>query len=90
MKKSNVTKKLPAPIGWLIYRPDTEEFFLKHIEQPGLFANVFTKEPAFAYLYHSERLAFICTGFIDEITEVLPLFDYGYRLAVGFPCDTEA
>jgi len=74
------------PLGWLIYRPDTEEFFLRHIEEPGLFANAFTKEPAFAYLYHSERLAFLCSSFIEQNTEIVPLFDIGDKLAVGFSC----
>lgn len=71
-------------IGWLIYRSDTEEFLYSHCAGIGYSAAAYVKEPAFAYLFSSEHLAFKYSTFIDHETEVVSLFDIGDKLVVGF------
>lgn len=81
MNKCNVTKTL---LGWLLYRPDTEEFLVGIKADENSVVTLYTKEPILGYLYQSERLAFRASIFIDQIFEVVPLFDYGDKLAVAF------
>jgi hypothetical protein len=71
-------------MGWLIYRSDTEEFLYSHKAGVGYTSAAYVKEPALAYLFDSERLAFRYSTFINKKTEVVPLFDIGDKLAVGF------
>jgi hypothetical protein len=71
-------------IGWLIYRPDTEEFLLKHTAGIGYSSAAYVKNPSSAYIFDSERLAKRYSKLIDKKTEVVPLFDFGDKLAVGF------
>lgn len=87
LKKSNVVGViLPESqcIGWLIYRPDTDEFFYSHQASPGYSGNAFVKEPSIAYCFDSERLAFNYSVHIDRPTQIVPLYDTGENLVVGF------
>lgn len=71
-------------IGWLIYRPDTDEFLHSHKAGIGYTTTGYAKSPEDAFCFSSEKLAFKYSTFIDKKTEVVPLFDYGDKLAVGF------
>ena len=72
-------------IGWLIYRPDTEEFLYSHKAGIGYSAAAYVKNPGQGYLFDSERMAYRYATFIDKETEVVPLFDFGQdKLGVGF------
>lgn len=82
MNKSNVTDN--GFVGWLIFRPDTEEFVFAQLFRDGATVTGYTKEPNLAYQYDSETLAFRASIFIDVQTDVVPLFDLGDTLAVGF------
>lgn len=84
MNKSNVTNN---QVGWLIFRPDTEEFVYAQRSQGSAFVTGYVKEPSLAFTYSSEQSAFRASTFIDKPTQVVPLFDCGDRLAVGFPED---
>jgi hypothetical protein len=87
LKKSNVVGAiLPESqcIGWLIYRPDSDEFFYSHKACPGYSGNVFVKEPAIAYCFDSERLAFNYSVHIEQSTQIVPLYDTGENLFVAF------
>jgi hypothetical protein len=88
MKKSNVTGiNESQPLGWLIYRPDTKEFLHSHMIDPGRSVCAYVEEPANAYRFFSESLAFNFAKFIDKPTEIVPLFDLGDKLAVVFTND---
>ena len=71
-------------IGWLIYRSDTDEFLYSHKAGVGYSAAAYVKEPAIAYCFDTERMAFRYSTFIEKETEVVPLFDIGDKLIVGF------
>lgn len=91
MNKSNVTGiEESQPVGWLIYRPDTEDFLHSYMVEPLHSVYAYVEEPANAYRFFSESLAFNFAKFIDYPTDIVPLFDLGDELAVVFTCDTEA
>lgn len=78
-------------IGWLIYLPETKEFFHS---QKSIKSFSTTKEASLACCFGSERLAFRYSIFIDKSTEIVPLYKFGKKLVVffnlsnspGFPC----
>lgn len=82
MNKTTVTEN--DIIGWLIYRPDTEEFVHSLKDTPEFTSTFYTTEPCFAFQYETEEIAFRASTAIDKPTEVVPLFDIGDKLAVGF------
>lgn len=93
MTKSNVTKdaqiypgQVPEPeiIGWLIYRPDTQEFFHSHRSGVGYSSNAYTLEACFAYCFDTEKAAYRYSRNIDRKTDIVPLFDRGDKLVVLF------
>jgi len=93
MNKSNVTLShsnlLDAlvekkPIGFLIYRPDIEEFYHSYENSPDFFGCAFVKQPALAYCFNSESLARTVSLLISRPTEIVPLYDIGDQLAVVF------
>jgi len=96
MNKSNVTlshsNQLDAlvdnkPIGFLIYRPDIEEFYYSYQNSPDFFGCAYVKQPARAYCFNSESLARTVQLLIPRSTEIVPLYDIGGQLAVVFDCD---
>lgn len=103
MKKSNVTLIFDGvgdglPLmdvqdyqinSYLVYRPDTQEFLHSQRFEDGFSLHVYTKEPFFSHFFETEKQAFQSSVFIEYETIVVPLFDLGDKLAVGFPCDTE-
>lgn len=93
MNKSNVTKNAqfypgqlqqPEIIGYVIYRPDTHEFFHSHQSVSGYSSNAYTLEAAYAYCFDSEKSAHRFSRHIDRKTEIVPLYDLGDKLAVVF------
>lgn len=71
-------------MGFLIYRPDTDEFLFSHTS--GLRINIarYVKEPALAYLFSTEQLAFRYSTFIDKETFIVKLYDLVDMLVVRF------
>jgi len=91
MKKSNVTGiNESQPVGWLIYLPDTADFLFSYMNYALGSSRSYVKEPANALMFNSERQAFRFSTFIDKNTEIVPLFDFGDKLAVVFSDDPEA
>lgn len=95
--KSNVTNIRPITgglphlvftddelIGWLIYRPDTDEFLHSFMVDDGYSIHSYVKEPCLAYRFFSESLAKFNAKHIDKQTEIVPLFDHNDKLIVGF------
>ena len=71
-------------LGWLIYRPDTEEYLVSHKASIGHAVTGYAKNPEYAYCFGTERLAFRYSTFIDKPTEIVKLFDFGDKLVVCF------
>lgn len=82
MNKTEV--KEPELLGYLIYRPDTDEFFHSHTDNEAVTINAYTKESALAYLFTTEHFAYRTSTYLDVITEIVPLFDFGDKLGVLF------
>lgn len=74
----------PELIGFLIYRPDTQEFFRSgtFTTDRGLIG--YAKEPAYAYQFQSNYAAYAVSFAISADTQILELYDLGDRLAVFF------
>lgn len=91
MKKSNVTGiDGSQPVGWLIYRPDTEDFLLSYIGHALGSSRAYVKEPDIALSFYSQSRALDFAKCIDKPTEIVPLFDLGDKLAVCFDNYPEA
>jgi len=74
-------------IGWLIYRPDTDEFLHSHEAGVGYSTERYVKNPCDAYLFKSEQLAFRYSTFINREMGVVPLLDNGNdSVVVAFDC----
>jgi len=71
-------------LGWLIYRPDTDEFLHSHIACVGCTTARYVKTLEYAYCFSSEALAFRYSMFIDKPTDVVKLYDNGDKLVVLF------
>lgn len=71
-------------LGWLIYRPDTDEFLYSHRAGIGYTNTAYVKQPAFAYCFANEQLAFRYSTFIDMPTHIVRLHDFGDQLVVRF------
>jgi len=71
-------------VGWLVYRPDTDEFLHSHREAHGYSTSAYVRNPSYAYRFNSACLAFNFAKFMDKVVEVVPLYDLGDRFAVGF------
>lgn len=68
----------------MIYRPDTDEFLHSLQATLEFISTFYTTEPCLAFQYKTEEIAFRASTAIDKPTEVVPLFDIGDKLAVGF------
>lgn len=71
-------------VGFVIYRPDTDEFLHSHKAGIGYSAAAYCKNPSYAYIFDSERLAHRYSTFLDIQSKVCPVFENENEWLVGF------
>jgi|APLak6261658528_1056013.scaffolds.fasta_scaffold02971_2 hypothetical protein len=83
--QNNLTSSTePELIGWLIYLPDTEEFFHSHQFTRCICINAYTKEPSLAFCFGSQQFAFCYSIFINKSTKIVSLYVCGNRFIVVY------
>lgn len=71
-------------VGYLIYRHETNDFLITSVTTLYYNEATYTKSPEHAYLFGSEKSASAFMAVVKGKAQIVPLYDLGDRLAVGF------
>lgn len=71
-------------VGYLIYRHETDDFLMTSVTTLYYNEATYTKSPESAYLFSSEKFASSFISVVKGKAQIVPLYDLGDRLAVGF------